>query len=316
MTFVRDVIIFNDLIKRIKMYPIKYKEPVFRPPSEGRSFLIQVTLGCSNNMCTYCDMYRSKKYQERPFAEIKKELIESRQYFESVGFLPSRIFLCDGDALGASMELLESTLILINELFPNLDRVGIYATAQNMLEKSEEELKKLASLKLTMAYLGLESGSDKVLHMIVKGNNQQDMIQGSQKLIRSGMKLSIIAMLGIGGEKFSKEHVRDTASTINEISPHYFSFLTTMSLPGTPYFKMTERGLIKELTSKKMLEEMRDILKELKPKRTILFRANHVSNQFPLGGSLPNDSRNILETLDKWISTTPDGDYPPVPTSM
>jgi radical SAM superfamily enzyme YgiQ (UPF0313 family) len=261
-------------------------------------------------------MYRSKKYEERPFSEIKKELVESKAYFDETGYTPSRIFLCDGDALGASMELLESTLNLIHELYPNLDRVGIYATAENMLEKSEEDLKKLVSLKLTMAYLGLESGNDKVLHMIVKGNTQEEMIKGSQKLIQSGMKLSVIAMLGIGGEKFSEEHVSDTAKVINSISPHYFSFLTTMSLPGTPYFKMVERGLIKELTSKKMLGEMRDILGLLRPERDILFRANHVSNQYPLGGTLPNDAEMILGTLDHWIDATPENEYPPIPSSM
>lgn len=298
------------------MFPVKYQEPVFRPPSEGRSFLIQVTIGCSNNMCTYCDMYRSKKYQERDFRDIESELLESKKYFDQIGRTPSRIFLCDGDALGASMDLLVQVLELINKLFPDLDRVGIYATAQNMLEKTDDELEKLVSLKLTMAYLGLESGHDKVLHMIVKGNTQEDMIIGAQKLINSGMKLSVIAMLGIGGEKFSSKHVEDTAKTITAISPHYFSFLTTMSIPGTPFHKMVERGIVKELTSKKMLQEMKSILEQVKPIRNILFRANHVSNQFPLGGILPKDTKTIVNTLDQWIGSMSDSEYPPKPSSM
>lgn len=298
------------------MFPISYQEPIFRPPSEGNSFLIQVTIGCSNNHCTYCDMYRSKKYTERSFLEIEKELNESKKYFTTHGYEPKRIFLCDGDALGASTDLLVSTLKLINKLYPNLDRIGIYATAQNMLDKSEEELKLLASLKLNMAYLGLESGSDKVLHMIAKGNNRDDMVKGSLKLRKSGFKLSIIAMLGIGGERFSNEHIEDTGSIISEISPEYFSFLTTMAIPGTPFYKMVERGTIKELTSKKMFEEMKEIILKIKPSSDILFRANHVSNQFPLGGSLPLDTEKITKTLSDWIRQTPENVYPPKPSCM
>jgi radical SAM superfamily enzyme YgiQ (UPF0313 family) len=261
-------------------------------------------------------MYRSKQYRERSFIDIKKDLQNSHSYFLKTGQFPSRIFLCDGDALGASMDLLIPTLELINELFPELDRVGIYATAQNMLDKSEEDLRQLVSLKLNMAYLGLESGNDAILKMIVKKNTRQDMIEGSKKLIRSGFKLSIIAMLGIGGKKLSAEHIVDTASIVSDISPHYFSFLTTIAIPGTPYFKMVERGLIEPLTSKELLVEMRDVLDQINPSRNILFRANHVSNQYPLGGSLSRDRKLLVKTVHKWMVNTPEGVFPPVPASM
>lgn len=298
------------------MFPINYQQPIYRPPSEAKSFLVQVTIGCSNNMCTYCDMYRSKSYRERPFEEIEKELVAAKKYFEQIGYMPKRIFLCDGDALGAPQELLVKVLKKLNELFPHLDRVGIYATAQNMLDKSKEELQELVSLKLNMAYLGLESGNDKILHMIVKKNTQADMITGSQKLIGAGFKLSVIAMLGIGGKKLTKEHIEDTAKVINAISPHYFSFLTTIAIPGTPYHKMVERKLIEPLTCKELFVEMKSILDKLKPARDILFRANHVSNQFPLGGTVPRDTPIISNTLSQWIASTPENTYPPIPHSM
>lgn len=138
-------------------YPITYEEPVFRPPSEGRSLLIQVTIGCSNNKCTYCDMYRSKKYRERAFSDIEADIKKCK----SVGMSPDKVFLCDGDALGAPMELLEKTLLCLKEHFPDIRSIGVYATAENMLKKTDQELARLHELGITIAYLGLESGDDK-----------------------------------------------------------------------------------------------------------------------------------------------------------
>lgn len=261
-------------------------------------------------------MYRSKKYKEREFADISKELRDVAVFYQKLGQSPKRIFLCDGDALGASQDLLVNTLKLINELFPSLERVGIYATAQNMLDKTSTELQELVSLKLNMAYLGLESGSDKLLKLIVKGNTRADMINGSRKLIDSGFKLSIIAMLGLGGEKYRGENIKETASIMSEISPHYFSFLTTIAIPGTPYHRMATRPSFEASTCKSLFFEMREILSKLKPQNNILFRANHVSNQYPIGGVLPKDSEAICKTLDSWIEQTPEGTYPPIPASM
>lgn len=293
--------------------PIKYEAPIFRPPSEGRSLLIQVTIGCSNNKCTYCDMYRSKTYRVRSQVDIDADL----EACFKTGMVPDKIFLCDGDALGAPQEVLIATLEKINQLWPQVRRVGIYATAENILEKSEEELKLLASKKLSIAYLGLESGDDKVLHMIVKGNTALDMVEASLKIKRCGFKLSTIAMLGVGGRKLSKQHVRNTAKILSATAPQFFSFLTTFSVPGTPYHKMVERGSIEPLSSKELLIEMHDILEQatfdLNP---IIFRANHVSNMHPLGGNLPRDKNIILKTIASWINQTPEGVYPKAPLQM
>lgn len=293
--------------------PIQYNTPVYRPPSEGRSLLIQVTIGCSNNKCTYCDMYRSKTYRVRPQEDINRELDAC---FNS-GLDPEKVFLCDGDALGAPQEILIATLDKINELWPNVRRIGIYATASNILEKTEEELNLLSSKKLNIAYLGLESGDDKVLHMIVKGNTAKEMIDASLKIKRCGFKLSTIAMLGVGGKKYSKQHVENTAKILSATAPEFFSFLTTFSVPGTPYHKMVERGSIEPLTSKELLTEMHDILEQATfDLNSIIFRANHVSNMHPLGGTLPRDKDIILKQIQSWISATPEGAYPKVPLQM
>jgi radical SAM superfamily enzyme YgiQ (UPF0313 family) len=262
-------------------------------------------------------MYRSKSYRERDINEIKADLLKTHEYFQRLNYRPKRVFLCDGDALGAKTSLLVQVLDLISELFPSVERVGIYATAQNMLDKTDEELSLLASKKLTIAYLGMESGADKVLHMIVKGNNSKDMIEGSNKLKKAKISLSVIAMLGVGGKKYSSIHVQETARLINEISPEYFSFLSTVAVPGTPYKTMVDRGLIQELSTKELTTEMYDILKNLSElKSNVLFRANHVSNQYPLGGTLPKDSENLLYTIKEWLKQIPDGVYPDVPPHM
>lgn len=297
--------------------PIEYDTPVFRPPSEGRSFLIQVTIGCSNNKCTYCDMYRSKTYRVRPIEDIIKDIEKSAEYFQSIGQTPDKIFLCDGDALGAPMEILIKVLDKLNSLFPNLRRIGIYATAQNILEKSEEELKLLASKNLNIAYLGLESGDDKILHMIVKGNTAEEMRRASLKIKDCGFKLSTIVMLGVGGKKYTEQHIENTAKMIGVTSPQFFSFLTTFSVPGTPYHKMEERGLIQPLTSKELLNEMYGILNKAEfDSNSVIFRANHVSNMLPLGGVLPRDTESILSQIDTWIQQTPEGTFPERPSHM
>lgn len=295
-------------------FPIKYHEPVFRPPSEGRSLLIQQTIGCSNNKCTYCNMYRSKTYKERNSSEVINDIRQAGAYYRRFEMRPSKVFLCDGDALGAPTEDLYKSLLAIKEEFGDI-RVGVYATAQNMLDKTDEELRFLKDAGLGIAYLGMESGCDKVLHMTVKGNSAQDMIDGSRKVMGAGMQLSVIAMLGLGGKKHTESHVNETAKVLSDISPDYLSFLTTMAVEGTPYYRMVQRGF-EMLTVKEILGEMHDILVGLVPQRDILLRINHVSNMYPIGGSLPKDQALIVSQVKKWFDEAPAGTYPPKPSHM
>lgn len=307
-------------------FPIQYNSPIFRPPSEADSLLIQLTLGCSHNKCAFCSMYRSKKYTERSFEEIKKDIWNAKKYYEEYHSAPRRIFLCDGDALAASFELIVKVLDEINSAFPSVNRIGIYATARNVLEKSSEELKILSDKKLGIAYLGLESGCDEVLKKIVKGNSASEMIDASDKLRASGWKISVIAMLGLGGKEMTESHCKETAKVVARISPNFFSFLSTTPIPDTPYFKMIEKGAISLLTTKELLTEMKVIIDEIKKchdsiqneivkRESIIFRANHVSNQFPLQGILPRDCDKLSDLIGQWIDDCPDGIYPDIDPS-
>ncbi len=293
--------------------PLEYEPPVYRPPSEWRSLLLQVTIGCSNNKCTYCDMYRSKTYRVRTINEILKDIHRCKVS----GLEPEKIFLCDGDALGAPMEILERVLITLKESFPNVRSIGVYATAQNIIEKTDDELKRLKELGLSIAYLGLESGCDKVLHMIVKGNTSNEMVEASLKIKSHGIKLSTIVMIGVGGQKWSESHQIETTKVLSKTCPQYLSFLTTFAVPETPYYRMVKRGILKPLTVKELYKEMFYLIKhshfELNP---VIFRANHVSNQMPMKGTLPKDQKMLSKLLEDAFHRCPEGTFPIPPYQM
>lgn len=297
-------------------FPLNYEEPIYRPPSERESLLIQTTIGCSHNKCVYCDMYRSKTYRVRTLDEIYSDLEKAAAAYREYGTKPRKIFLCDGDALAAPMNILLPTLDKIAKLFPNIRRIGVYATAQNILEKTNDELRELASRKLSIAYLGVESGSNSVMKRIVKGVSSAEMLEASLKIQACNWQLSVMIMLGIGGRELSTVHREETSSYISQVAPNFFSFLTTMVLPDTPLSRMVEKGKFEPLTTRELLEEMRDILKEIKLNNAkVIFRANHVSNQFPLAGILPRDINTLVNTLEQWVTECPPNVFPELPDS-
>ena len=297
-------------------FPLNYEAPVYRPPSEGRSLLIQATIGCSHNKCTYCAMYRHKQYRERPLEEVLEDIDRVEHFVKkSRAPEPEKVFLCDGDALGAPTPFLLQILDHLNQKFPKIKRVSVYATAQNMLAKSKEELQFLAERKLNLAYLGLESGSNKVLKRIVKGVDGDAMIEGCHKLKDSGWKVSIIAMLGVGGKEYSAEHIQETARVVSAINPSFFSFLSTVAVPETPMAKMIDKKLMTELSSKELLFELYKTLESLNFSESCLFRVNHVSNQFQVGGELPQDKDRLVEAVKSWWQQCPEGVYPQVDPS-
>ena len=293
-------------------FPIKYTEPIYRPPAEASSLLIPVTIGCSHNRCAFCAMYRTKRFKVRTSDEINKDLRNAAKYLRERGQVCRKIFFCDGDALAAPFDLLASAAQGAQAFFPKLRRISLYASARNIMEKSIAELSELAQLKLNLAYAGLESGSDEILNLVSKGFSAQDMITASKKLQAAGWQLSLIVMLGLGGKALSKKHVQASAEVVSACAPTFLSFLTTVPVPETPYYERIEMGETQPLTSRELLEEMHAILEQTTPQpgTRIIFRANHVSNLFPLEGILPRDTEKLLSILKKWIAACPAGHYP------
>ena len=276
---------------------INYDYPLFRPPAEADNVILQVTLGCSYNNCSFCSMYKTKKYQERTLEEIYKDVDAFATHYPSA----HKIFLADGDALALPTDTLVSILKYLNSSFPKLRRVSTYASAQNLLEKSEEDLELLQSNKLNLIYFGIETGNDVVLKKITKGVSQSDIIKSLNR-VPSGMKISATVILGVGGVKYSMEHIADTAKIINNTTINYLSTLQLgLEDDATDNFykRFTD---FTELDDVKILEEQKRFLELLNPSNKIIFRSNHVSNILQLSGTLPKDANKLIERLEAVLS--------------
>lgn len=273
---------------------------VIRPPSEAGSFLLQTTIGCSHNQCTFCVTYRFVKYSARPFEKVKEDIQLASRWNPKV----TRAFLCDGDAMCLPTEDIERILDCLNENFPRLERVGIYANARDILAKSPEELALLRSKKLGIGYLGLESGNDEILEKVRKGATSEEMVHAVRKAEEAGIAISVIVLLGLGSNVMSRRHAEDSARVVSRMNPSYVSALTLMLLPGTPMYKDFERGEFEIMDPASILQELRWLLDGIDVKGPCVFRTNHASNYLPLGGNLPEDKKRMLKLIDRGLSDT------------
>ncbi len=273
---------------------MRYVEPVFRPPSEAGSLLIQASIGCSNNTCAFCGSNLTKKFGIRPLEEIQEDILEARAlYGEGV----RRVFLLDSNALCIKTEDLLEILNLLYAVFPHLERVGLYACATDALKKSEEELRELSKAGLKIAYLGVESGDDVILKRMRKGVTAKQTIEGCKKIMDAGITLSVTIILGLGGKDRWMENAVETAKTLNHIDPPYVGALTLMVVPGTPLHREVLEGKFQVLDAQEILREMRVLVENLELTNCV-FRSNHASNYLPLGGTLPQDKEDILSVID------------------
>jgi radical SAM superfamily enzyme YgiQ (UPF0313 family) len=267
---------------------------VIRPPSEADSYILQVTYGCSHNQCTFCGTYPDKPFEVRPIGEVLHDVELAGRVMPET----RRVFLADGNALVLGTERLLEILNALSQAFPDLQRVGIYANARDLLAKTPDELRTLREHGLRIAYLGLESGSDVVLERVNKKATADEMIRSVQRAQEAGIRVSVIALLGLGGTELSQEHAEATGRVVSAMDPRYLSLLTLMLIPGTPLHSQYESGTFQLLTPESLLREMRQIIMNLDGLSGCLFRTNHASNYLPLAGTLPKDKSRLLATLD------------------
>lgn len=273
---------------------MRYEGDVYRPPSEARSLIIQVTIGCSHNQCTFCTMYKEKKFRIRKKEEIFADLKEMASYY---GHLPLRIFLADGDALILKTEDLLDILAYIKQEFPLCQRVTAYATVRDILTKTDEELRKLRQAGLSMVYVGAESGDPQILKAIHKNITAKEMIAASPKLKQAGILLSLTLISGLGGKERLREHAVESAALVTKMKPDYLGFLTLMLDAGAPILKEIQEGRLTLLSPDDVAREMELFLKHTDSQGTV-FRTNHASNYLSLKGTLNQDIPKMLQIIE------------------
>ena len=273
---------------------MRYEGKLYRPPSEAHSYIVQATIGCSHNLCTYCDMYRDKSFRVRDLDDVLRDIELAGSTYPGV----EKVFVADGDALimdvGRWRTILEGT----REAFRGFRRASCYATAENVLEKSDQELKALREAGLRMLYIGPESGDDVTLKRIVKGGTHDEHVEAAQKAHAAGMELSVIVLLGAGGVDRTEEHASETARLITEMDPEYLGALTLTVIPGTPLQRMMDKGKFELPSVPALLRELRTIVTDAHPTDT-LFRTNHASSYLATGGRLPVDADRIAGWIDQ-----------------
>ena len=272
---------------------------IYRPPGEWRSYLLQCTIGCSHNKCTFCAMYKEKKFRIRPLEEILEDIDMALDYY---GPNVERVFLMDGDAIVMKTGQLLKVLEKLYHNFPNLQKVTTYAGPKSTLAKSVSELTELRQAGLTRAYLGVESGSDAVLSAIKKGCTAEEMLRAGQNLVEAGIDLWAILILGLTGQDGDwQEHVLSSARIINEMRPRHLSAMTFAPAAGTPLGEDVLAGRFKVCTPEHILRECRLLIETLDV-NPLHFTSNHASNYLPLKGGLPEDREKFVALLDRALA--------------
>ena len=274
---------------------MRYEGDIYRPPSEAYSLLVQVTIGCTHNKCTFCKMFKYKKFRIRKLDEVLEDLAWARKRYRRV----ERIFLCDGDALALSNNRLMPILEYISENFPECERVTIYGRATDVLKKTDEEMRQLYEAGMTMVYIGAESGSDKVLKDICKGETRQELIDSVKKIEACGMQASVTFISGLAGKAGWEDHAIQTGTMISEMEPSYVGLLTLMVEPTVPMYKDIESGKLQLLSAEEVMAETLLMLKHTNVSKKCVLRSNHASNYVSLRGDLPNDKEKMMALLRK-----------------
>lgn len=280
------------LKKMFNLQPIKYQEPLFRPPAEADSLIIQVAYGCPHNACRFCAMYKTVRYSRRDEKELFAEIAAAGRFYPQA----SRIFLADGDVMHLPFGELEKILTELNLHFPNLARINLYANGSSINTKTSEELQRLKQLKLNTLYLGLESGSQQLLDLVNKHESVKMMTDAVISAQGAGLKCSVMFLLGIGGREYSSLHATQTISALNAMQPRILSALRFIEVLKAPLFPGYET-----LSEYDAVKELQTVIGGLELAKTV-FRANHTSNPVPLSGRFPQDREKMVLELEQLLN--------------
>jgi radical SAM superfamily enzyme YgiQ (UPF0313 family) len=271
---------------------MRYEGMIFRPPSEADSLILQVTVGCSYNRCTFCGAYQGKSFRVKTFDEVMEDLDEVSAYGVSI----PRVFLADGDALAIPQEQLVNILSTLKTKVRGLERVGIYANARDILKKSVDELKELKALNLGIIYLGLESGNPEVLRRIKKNATVDQMIRAAKRVKESGILLSVTVLLGIGGVELSQAHAEDTGKVLSQMDPDFVGALSLMVVPGTPIEQEIKTGRWVLPTPFALIQELETLILHSEFTQCF-FASNHASNYLPVRIRMPEEKKEALQKI-------------------
>ena len=270
-----------------------YEGNIIRPPSEANSILLQVTVGCSRNKCTFCGTYRGERFRIKSDSVIMEDIAFAARYCQR----QRRVFLCDGDALIIPQKRLLKILKEIQKQLPWVTRVGLYANAKALNMKTVDELRELKDHGVGIAYMGLETGDDVTLKKINKGASAAHMIEMGRKAKQAGFKLSITVLLGIAGPERSQIHAQETGRVLSAIDPNYVGALSLMLIPETPLFDEYESGAFQLIEPQEMLAELRTMIANTNL-TSGLFHANHASNYLPVRARFPKEKETTLQLID------------------
>ena len=291
---------------------MRYEEPVYRPPCEADSLIIQATIGCPHNRCTFCGMYKTKEYRVRPLEEVKEDLERARATY---GRVPS-LFFADGNTIAMRSSDLGELIRFARGLFPELERVSCYGGTRFIRGRKVEDLRRLQEAGLDIIYLGLESGDDEVLSRVKKGVTADDVVRAARKVKEAGIDLSVYVLAGLGGKELSREHALNTARALDRMEPHYIRMRTLVVLPGTPLYEEMTRGEFEELDGEGIVQETRLLIENLGVEGAWVL-SDTISNYLPLYGRRPDQKEQMLAAIDELLSQ-PDSPYlkPRVITSL
>ena len=270
-----------------------FTEPLFRPPSEAYSLILQPTIGCSWNRCAFCEMYTAKRFSIRDINEVKDEIKSMAAYSEQV----RKVFLADGNAMVLPTHYLLDILKELNAFFPKITRVSAYALPKDLLRKSDEELDKIRKAGLKLIYVGIESGDDELLLMVNKGENYQSTVEGLQKAQNAGIKSSVMILTGLGGTNYSKQHAVSSARVVNATQPEFLSTLVLSYPHGLDHYKKRFKGDFNPCSIPDLLKELKIFISHTALDQTV-FRSDHASNYLILKGTLGRDKERMLDEID------------------